>query len=65
MYPLSDGASLFLCVAIEADRTGHRYPDGIDPDTKLPDPDSRPTEEKDAILQAAEDWIAAQTSAPQ
>jgi C-terminal processing protease CtpA/Prc len=63
MYPLSDGAALFLCVGIEADRTGRRYPDGLDPDVKLPAPDSRPTEEKDTVLQAAEDWIAAQTSA--
>ena len=38
MYTLSDGASLFLCVGIELDRTGHRYPDGIDPDVKLPAP---------------------------
>jgi hypothetical protein len=62
-YRLSDGAALFLCVGIEADRTGYRYPDGIDPDVKLPSPDSRPTEEKDAVLQAAEDWIASQTKA--
>jgi carboxyl-terminal processing protease len=62
-YPLSDGAALFLCVGIEADRTGHRYPDGLDPDVKLPAPDSRPTEEKDPILQAADDWIASQTKA--
>jgi C-terminal processing protease CtpA/Prc len=62
-YRLSDGAALFLCVGIEADRTGYRYPDGIDPDVKLPTPDSRPTEEKDAVLQAAEDWIASQTKA--
>jgi len=62
-YPLPDGAALFLCVGIEADRTGHRYPDGLDPDTKLPAPDSRPTEEKDPVLQAAEDWIASQTKA--
>jgi carboxyl-terminal processing protease len=60
MYPLPDGASLFLCVGIELDRTGHRYPDGIDPDVKLPAPDSRPTEDKDSVVQAAEDWIAAQ-----
>jgi len=62
MYPLSDGAALFLCVAIEADRTGRRYPDGIDPDVKLPAPATRPAEEIDAVLQAAEDWIIAQTS---
>jgi carboxyl-terminal processing protease len=61
-YPLSDGAALFLCVGIEVDRTGQRYPDGIDPDVKLPALDSRPEEEKDAAVQAAEDWIAAQTT---
>jgi carboxyl-terminal processing protease len=65
MYPLSDGAQLFLCVGIEADRTGHRYLDGIDPDVKLSATDSRPTEDKDAVIQAAEEWIAAQTSAVQ
>ncbi len=63
-YPLSDGGALFLCVGIEADRTGHRYPDGIDPDVKLPAPDSRPAEEKDPVLQAAEHWLAGQTNAP-
>jgi len=65
MYPLSDGAQLFLCVGIEADRTGHRYLDGIDPDVKLPAADSRPAEEKDVVIQAAEEWIAAQVSASQ
>jgi carboxyl-terminal processing protease len=61
-YPLSDGAALFLCVGIEVDRTGHRYPDGLDPDVKLPAPDSRLKEEKDVVLQAAQDWLAAQTT---
>jgi hypothetical protein len=60
---LPDGASLFLCVGIELDRTGRRYPDGIDPDVKLPAPDSRPPEDKDAVLGAAEDWIVMQSSA--
>lgn len=63
MYPLADGSSLFLCVAIEADRTGRRYPNGLDPDVKLPAPDSRPAEDKDAVLQAAESWIASQSKA--
>jgi carboxyl-terminal processing protease len=64
MYPLSDGASLFLCAGIELDRTGRRYPGGIDPDVQLPAPDSRPTEEeKDVVVQAAEDWLASQTAA--
>lgn len=59
MYTLSDGAALFLCNGIEADRTGRRYPDGIDPDVKLPSPGLRPSEENDAVIQAAADWIAA------
>jgi C-terminal processing protease CtpA/Prc len=59
MYPLSDGAQLFLCVGIEIDRTGHRYLDGIDPDVKLVAPESRPTEDHDAVIQAAEEWVAA------
>jgi carboxyl-terminal processing protease len=63
LYSLSDGASLFLCVGIELDRTGRRYPDGIDPDVKLHAPDSRPTEDKDGVMQAAEDWIVTQSSA--
>lgn len=64
MYPLSDVAVLFLCVAIEADRTGHRYPDGINPDVELSAPDSRSLEEKDAVVQAAEEWLSMQASAP-
>ena len=64
MYPLSDGASLFLCAGIELDRTSRRYPDGIDPDEILPAPDTRPTEEgKDVVVQAAEGWLASQTAA--
>jgi len=58
--PLSDGAMLLLCTSVEADRTGRRYPDGLDPDTPLPAPDSRPAEDADAVAQAAKDWIASQ-----
>src|SRR5689334_11135908 len=60
MYPLSDGASLFLCNGIEADRTGKLYPDGLEPDTKVPGTDTRPAEEKDAVMLAAEQWLAKQ-----
>jgi hypothetical protein len=58
--PLSDGAMLRLCDAVEADRKGHRYEDGIDPDVMLPAPDSRPAEDADAVLQAGQDWISSQ-----
>ena len=57
MYPLPDGVSLFLCDGIEADRTGKLYPDGLEPDAKIPVTDTRPVEEKDAVLQAAEQWL--------
>jgi carboxyl-terminal processing protease len=60
--PLSDGAMLALCSSVEADRTGRRYPDGLDPDAALPAPDSRPAEDADAVIQAAEDWILSQVA---
>jgi carboxyl-terminal processing protease len=56
--PLSDGAVLHLCVGTYADRTGRQYPDGIYPDVVLPAPHSRPAEDKDAVLQAAEAWLS-------
>jgi hypothetical protein len=56
-FPLSDGAMLLLCSSVEADRTGHLYPDGLDPDVPIPTPESRPTEDADAVIQAAEQWI--------
>jgi carboxyl-terminal processing protease len=62
MHQFSDGSALFLCDAIEADRTGKLYPDGLDPDEKLPAPETRPAEEKDAVLVAAEEWLSKQTS---
>jgi carboxyl-terminal processing protease len=62
MHEFPDGAALFLCEAIEADRTGKLYPDGLDPDEKLPEPETRPAEENDAVLVAAEQWLSKQTS---
>ena len=64
MYPLPDGASLFLCDGVEADRTGKLYPDGLEPDTRVPAADARPAEENDATLLAAEQWLAKQTEVP-
>jgi carboxyl-terminal processing protease len=62
MHQFPDGAALFLCEAIEADRTGKLYLDGLDPDEKLPEPETRPAEENDAVLVAAEQWLSKQTS---
>jgi carboxyl-terminal processing protease len=61
-HPLPDGAVLVLCEALEADRTGKRYPDGLDPDSVVASPATRPTEEKDPVLQAAKDWLTLQVA---
>ena len=61
MHQFPDGAALFLCEAVEADRTGKLYPDGLDADERLPAPDALPTKENDAALIAAEEWLAKQT----
>ena len=62
MHQFADGAALFLCDGVEQDRTGKLYPDGIDPDEKIPSPETRPTEQNDAALIAAEEWLTKQTS---
>lgn len=64
MYPLPDGASLFLCDGVEADRTGKLYPDGLEPDTKVAAADARPAEENDAALLAAQQWLSKKTEIP-
>jgi carboxyl-terminal processing protease len=61
-HEMPDGAVLYLCNAIEADRSGKIYPDGLDPDVRMPAPATRPSEENDAVLRAAEEWLAKQTS---
>lgn len=62
MHQFPDGASLFLCNGIEQDRTGKLYPDGLDPDEKVSAPETRPTEDQDAALLAAEEWLSKQAS---
>jgi carboxyl-terminal processing protease len=59
-FSLPDGAALFLCDGIEADRTGNVYADGLKPDVQIPAPESRPPEIKDAVLQAAQKWLSEQ-----
>jgi|SRR5579864_403628 len=63
MHPLADGAALFLCDGIEQDRSGKVYPDGLEPDEKILATETRPSEENDAMLIAAEEWLAKQIGA--
>jgi carboxyl-terminal processing protease len=61
---LSDGAALFLCDGVEADRTGKVYPDGLDPDVKIDEPEVRPSEDQDQAIRAAEEWLIEQSALP-
>jgi carboxyl-terminal processing protease len=58
MLPMPDGASLFINSSVDADRTHHRYDDGIEPDVTFPEPSSLPVESTDPVLQAAISWLA-------
>lgn len=59
-FPLSDGAMLFLSTTVEEGRDHHIFPDGVEPDVALPQPTAEPSEQSDAVLQAAEEWLILQ-----
>lgn len=61
-HELTDGAVLYLCNALEADRSGKLYADGLDPDEKVPTSATRPSEENDAVLKAAREWLTIETN---
>lgn len=58
---LSDGASIFLSVAWQADRRGNIYKDRIPPDEIVEIDWTLLGSESDPVLQAAADWLHTQT----
>jgi carboxyl-terminal processing protease len=58
-FPLPDGAAIFLTTAVEADRTGRRFGDKIEPDQRV---DAEPAEVGDAAMEAATQWLRASSS---
>jgi carboxyl-terminal processing protease len=62
MFPLVDGAALFLNTTMDADRLGRTYPHGIEPDVSFPEPATIPDEASDPALQAAETWLSSPAS---
>jgi hypothetical protein len=58
MFPLPDGATLFINDAIDADRNHHRYENGIEPDVVFSVPLIQPTENADTALQNALSWLS-------
>jgi C-terminal processing protease CtpA/Prc len=61
-FPLPDGATILLTTAIEADRTGKRYGEKVDPDeivaAPTPAPGAAPANPtEDATIAAARAWL--------
>jgi C-terminal processing protease CtpA/Prc len=52
-FPLPDGAMILLTTAIEADRTGRRYGEKVDPDERV----DAATGSDDTTLSAATQWL--------
>ncbi len=57
VFPLSDGASMWLTIGVQADRTGKQYPDGLSPDVTLPGANERLAPSLDPVVKTAEDWL--------
>jgi len=55
---LSDGASLWLTVSIQADRNGRQYIDGLAPDEAFPSSTQAVAPARDPVVQAALDWLS-------
>src|SRR5580692_3170822 len=60
-FKLSDGAELYLTTAIDADRTGKSFPDGVTPDEVFPSTSTMPQEAKDPVVLSAQTWLVAST----
>jgi len=57
-HPLSDGAVIWLMVALDMDRTGRQYVDPIPPDQSVPTSAAPATD--DAVVTAAMAWLGTQ-----
>lgn len=61
-FALSDGASIWLTVSVQADRTGKEYLDGLSPDEAFPAATQVMPPSSDPVVQAALDWLSRSTS---
>jgi hypothetical protein len=55
---LADGASIWLTIGVDADRTGKQYMEGFDPDEVVRLGDKILPDDQDPILQAASRWLS-------
>ena len=61
-FQLSDGAQIYLTTAVDADRAGKVFPDGLAPDQVLPTVSTLPQPGNDAVIDAAQTWLVATTT---
>ena len=62
-FKLDDGAELYLTTAVDADRTGKAFPDGLTPDEVFPSTATLPQEGNDPVVLAAQTWLGSITPA--
>ncbi|UWZ84049.1 S41 family peptidase [Occallatibacter riparius] len=60
-FELSDGATMWLTVSVQADRTGKQYIDGLSPDEEFPAATRVMPPSSDPVVQAALDWLSRST----
>lgn len=56
-FALSDGASMWLTIGVQADRSGKQYLNGLAPDEVVVVGDKIPSDAQDAVLQEALKWL--------
>ncbi len=57
-WDLSDGAVLSIMSQRVYDRRGHDYPEGIEPETRVPDPKRVTKISDDPAVLSAEEWLS-------
>jgi hypothetical protein len=61
-FKMDDGAELYITTAIDADRSGKAFPEGLTPDQVFPTIGTMPQDSKDPVVLAAQGWLAANTT---
>jgi hypothetical protein len=61
-FKMDDGAELYLTTAIDADRSGKAFPEGLTPDQVFPTIGTLPQDSKDPVVLAAQSWLATNTT---
>jgi len=56
-FQLSDGASMWLTIGVDADRTGKQYLNGLDPDEVVKGPNQAVSPEHDPVVMHAVKWL--------